>query len=192
MGWRIAVAGLLGGVVLFAWGAISWMAFPLHTWTIKSFPNDGELLKTVRDSGETGGFYHFPGLPHGEGWSEEERRIAMDAWEKKLRQGPVGIVVFSAAGQGSMEPVMLAAGFVIQVIASIVAACLLFIARRELRYYFSRVFFVTLLGFFAFLVGPLVEWNYWGYPLNFTLMIGVDLLVGWFLCGLLLARLVKP
>jgi hypothetical protein len=191
MGWRVVVAGLLGGLVLFGWGGISWMALPLHIWTIKSFPNDDELIKTIRDSGETGGFYTFPGLPHEEGWSEEERQIAINAWEKKLREGPVGFVVFSAAGQAPMDPVMLGAGFIIQAIASIVAACLLFIARRDLRRYFSRVFFVTLLGLFAFLVGPLVEWNYWGYPLDFILMVGVDLLVGWFLCGLVLARFIK-
>ena len=52
--------------------------------------------------------------------------------------------------------------------------------------------FVFLLGVFASLVGPGADWNWWGFPANFSLAMAGDLLIAWLLVGVVQAALIKP
>jgi len=45
---------------------------------------------------------------------------------------------------------------------------------------------------FAAFIGPFVEWNWWGFPLSYTLVNVVDYCVTWLLAGLVLAWRIKP
>jgi hypothetical protein len=51
---------------------------------------------------------------------------------------------------------------------------------------------VTLFGAGAALVGPFMFWNWFHFPLDFTLAEVADLVIGWTLAGLVLAWVLKP
>jgi hypothetical protein len=55
-----------------------------------------------------------------------------------------------------------------------------------------RVIFVVLLGVFAGFMYPFSEWNWWQYPLGYTLVNFADGILTWFFAGLVLAWRIKP
>ena len=56
----------------------------------------------------------------------------------------------------------------------------------------SRVLFVALLAGFVALQSRLLDWSWWRFPLDYSLVAALDLVVGWTLAGLVLAWRVKP
>ena len=65
-----ALTLLVATVVLFVWNAISWMALPFHSNSLKNMP-DGALAENITELMPESGIYHYPGLPE-DGRSEAE------------------------------------------------------------------------------------------------------------------------
>ena len=92
-----------------------------------------------------------------------------------------------------MGPGVMLGGFAIDLLASLLAACLLSSAVSGCcKSYASRVGFVTGLGIFVGLVGHASYWNWMHFPQDYTLMFIVDVVVGWTLTGLVIAAIVRP
>ena len=71
---RLILGTLLGGVILFVWGSISWTVLPWHK--VKSFTN-GEAVGAMIGSGVEGrGIYVYPDNPHEPGLTEEQIEVA--------------------------------------------------------------------------------------------------------------------
>ncbi len=189
---RIVLGGIAGGVVLFVWGAVAWMVLPLHTPTLKTFPNEDAVRTVLRETVKEPGFYYFPGYPYGQSMSKEEEAAAMRAFEQKHRAGPLGIMVYRSQGAEPMETGAFVTGFILQVAVALVAAWLLSLAAGNLTSYGARVQFVTVLGAFAALAVDLQYWNWLSFPTDYTIGMVADHVIGWFLAGLALAAIVKP
>lgn len=91
-----------------------------------------------------------------------------------------------------MNSRVMATGFIIDLLATLLAATLLFSAARGCcRSYLQRVGFVTGLGVFVGLVGHASYWNWMHFPADYTLAFIVDVVIGWTLVGLVMAAIVK-
>jgi hypothetical protein len=167
---RIILAGIVGGVVLFVWGWIAWMLLPLHDRTIKTPQNEDTLVATLRQSITESGFYFFP---HHEGAEQTEppylviHRVPMPAMGKLMAQG-----------------------FLFGIVSALIAAWLL--SKTSLVSFGARLQFVTVLGLFASFVMDVPNWNWWGFPTDYTVANVADHVIGWLLAGLALAAIVKP
>ena len=81
---RVLLAGLLGGIAMFAWTSLTDMALPLGDAGIKEIPNDqGVLIAMNASLGETSGFYFFPGTGPGPDATMQQKRAAMDQYGQK-------------------------------------------------------------------------------------------------------------
>jgi hypothetical protein len=191
---RIITSGLVAGIVVFIWGAISHMATPLGTIGIQSLPDDEAFTTLIRASLTRSGFYFFPAMPHDPSASRAQQDAAMKAFAEKERRGPVGIMVIRTGGVEPMSMRMLASELVSNILAAIVAAMLLSmgIGSPGLATLSSRVFFVTMLGLFASLSIEVSYWTWYGFPTNYTLAQFVDQLASWMFGGLVLGALIKP
>src|SRR5262245_59593708 len=91
---NVPVGGLLGGVVLFVWGALSHTVLPLGHIGGRVVPPAQEpaTLAALRGSLQERAVYVFPGMPMDRQPTDEEQR----AWEEKYRSG-YGIVAYSPA-----------------------------------------------------------------------------------------------
>jgi hypothetical protein len=178
--------GVLGGIVLFIWSAISWMALPFHDQHLKGFTNETLVESALMASleKEAGGVYILPNPMSPAHLTAEANQRA----QQKMQSGPFALVVMNPKGGGSM-PQNMALALVIQILgAALVTGLLLKTGGMK---YWGRVGFVVLFGIAAGVVCWLPQWNWWGFSAGFVLTELMDLLVGWFLAGLVIAKVTK-
>jgi hypothetical protein len=182
---RVLLGGLVGGIVVFMWGAVSHMATPIGEMGIRQIANEEKVVGAVKDSIREPGFYFFPGIDHSKTLSEAEQK----AWEDKIKQGPTGVLVIHPEGGEAMSPRQLSTEFGTSVVAALLAAIVLTQVRSG---YLGRVLVVTLMGIFGFVSINISYWNWYGFPTDFTTGAALDEIIGWFLGGLVLAAIVRP
>ncbi len=176
---RILIAAILGALIYFAWGMASWMAFHLHDDTMKSLENEEEMVAALKNQDMEPGWYTIPGM---DGTMEEVM--------EKHRQGPVVSIIYSEGGE-PMDLMVMVNGFLLNLAAAFIAAILLSSATC-CQNYFARVGFVLGLGLFSSIVSHLAYWNWMAFPLHHSLIMCLDLVVGWTLVGMFMATIIRP
>jgi hypothetical protein len=182
---RVIIGGIVAGVVVFVWGAVSHMALPIGTMGIRVISNEETVVEPVKKAIKEPGFYIFPGKDMHRELTESEQKEWMDKYQK----GPTGILIVHPEGGEAMSPRQLGTEVATNILCSLLAAFLLSHVRAT---YPRRVLFVTLLGIFGFITVSVPYWNWYGFPLDFTAAEAIDQVVGWFLAGLVLAAIVRP
>lgn len=182
MGKRIVLAGILAGIVVFAWGALSHMVLGLGETGIKQIPNEDTVLATMKGNIIEPGFYFFP-------WGDESTPEGMKQWEEKYKRGPIGVLIYQPAGRTPMGPGQLGTELGIDIVAALIAAALL--AQAAAVGFGGRLLFVVLLGLFGAVATNISYWNWYGFPTDYTLAVVADEIIGWTLAGLVLAGIVK-
>lgn len=182
---RILLGGLSGGIVLFVWGFVSWMVLPWHNVTLNAFGDENAMVAAVAANAPTRGIYMIPGEQEMAGLSAEEKAAFAEAGRKRMAEGPFVFAAVSPQGAGGMGPALIGS-FLIQFLGAMLATLLLL--RAMAMPYLAKVAFVMLLGLFAGIVAHAPYWNWWGFPADYTLVAIADLVIGWFLAGLVIAR----
>ncbi len=189
---KVLLAGILGGVVLFVWGAVAHMALPLGEIGLQSLPNDEVLMLAMRAGIPQSGLYFFPSYDFRKDLPKEQLEAAEKAWVEKYRRGPSGLLVYSTGGGDPMSPKQLGGELGSNIVAALVAAILLCMAAGSLPGYGQRVLFVMLVG----IVGGLdVQTSYsvwYGFPWSYTTATLVTQLLGFLFAGLAMARIFRP
>jgi hypothetical protein len=187
---RILLAGLLAGIVMFLWEGLAHEVLPLGEAGIKALPNEAAFLASVKDVKESG-LYFFPAPEERPGMSSAEKNKAREALMQKWKVGPAGIMVLQASGMEADSPAHLIFQCVFDILVMLVAAVLLSRATL-LSTYMARVAFVTMLAVFPILNGDLPYWNWYGFPVVYTLAQFVLRIVGFLVGGLVVAKFVQP
>jgi hypothetical protein len=182
---RILLAGIVGGIVVFVWGALSHMVLPVGEMGIRVLPDEEAVVSTLRTTIREPGLYLYPGMD----MTREPTEAEQKAWEARYKAGPRGMLVYQPGGDQPLSPRQFGTELLADIVAALIAAWLL---SRAVEPYLRRVVFVTFLGFFAWLVTSVSYWNWYGFPTEFVLAEAVDSIVSWLLAGLVLAKIVKP
>ena len=181
---KVLVAGLVGGVALFIWGALSHMVLPLGEVGVKMIDNEDAVIELLGRSMTEPGFYLFPG--NGAQGSAPERNAFME----KYRRGPVGAIVFRPGPAGDpMPPTRLLMELLDNILAALAAA---WVVARVPGARWSRIGVVVMMGVFAWLTVEAPYWNWYSFPANFTLAALLDGVVAGFLVGFVVTWFVKP
>ena len=185
---RIFLAGLAGAVVYYIWVMMAWMVVPLHTPTIAGLPDEDAVTELLQSQQLETGVYVRPWL------DEADMSEADSPGMNKHRQGPLFSIFYQRQGGEPMGPQILAGGFVIDLLAALIVACMLHAAVGGCccNSYMQRVGFVSGFGFVVALVGHLSYYNWFNFPLNYTLAFCVDVIVGWGLAGLAIGAVIRP
>jgi len=178
---RILLAGLLGGLVVFVWGAISHMLLPIGTMGLRSLPNEDAVLEVFRTSVPEAGLYFFPGMN-----PSDTSKEAQEAFAAKYRTGPAGLLVYRPIGGDVLSPRQLVTELLTNILGALLAA---WVVARTRGTYLQRAVLVGSLGLFAWISISLSYWNWYGFPTAFICAEGIDQVVGWLLGGLVIAKL---
>ena len=173
------IGGLVGGVILFVWGALVWDVFPLHSSWMKTAANEDSILAVMKESMGPQGVYLLPAMPVKSGRTPEELKTAEKEWARKVEAGPNVLVV------------QMIAGLLISCLSAFVASWLLARSTAFNEGYLARVAFCGVLGVFISLVTHLANFNWFGYPGDYTTAMILDSVGGWVLAGLGIAAIVK-
>lgn len=180
---RVWLAGLVGGVVLFVWGAVSHMALPLGEIGISSLPNEEPVMEAMRTHITAPGFYFIPGIAPGQHRDE----AAMKAWEEKAKRGPVAILVYQVSGS-AMATEQLVTEFVTSVAIGLLAAMILVHIGGSLA---SRAMMVAAMGLMSSLDVYVSYWTWYKFPTDYTLAQMAMQVVGFLLMGAAIAAIAK-
>ena len=184
---KILLAGVVGGLLMFIWSAVAWLALPLHTSTIRSMANEDSVISAMKSGMDRKSVYMFPARP------TSGDQAATDAWKQKFERGPVGMVVYSPAGSSTIPEMVseMAIGLLDSILTAMLAAWLLSRSTAAKSGYFARVMFCGTLGIFICLAVHVANWNWLMYPADYTTAWIMDSLVGWVAGGMGIAWFVK-
>ena len=170
---RIVIAALVGGIIFFIWSSIAHIVTPLGMMGLSNLPNEDAVLQTLRANVPNSGMYFFPGF-----------MSDRDAWEAKLRQGPSGLLVYTAVGTVAMDPKQLISELITNIVAAFIAAAIIALIAAP---YMKRVAVIALMGVFGWVSLLLSYWIWYHFPTAFILGELTTEVVGWFLAGLAIA-----
>lgn len=181
---KLLLGAIIGGVILFLWGAVSHMLLPLATAGLEQFTNEEAIKQTVVANAPRSGVYFLPYMQQ-EGLTEEQQNAAFE----KAMQGPV-LFVAVRLGRAASFGSLLGTQFLIDVLTALLLTALL-LNLRPIGYA-KRVLFVVVVGLVVGIAALLPDWNWYNFSATYTAGEFVGLVIGFALAGLALARIAKP
>ena len=175
---KVIIASVLAAIILFVWGVVSWMVLPWHSNTIMHFNNDQEVISVLQKNAAQSGVYLLPSFKN----------------QMTTPQSPettVKFMTFAAVnleGLPNMNQAMIT-GFITQLVAAFLVCLML--ACANIPHYLCRLSVVILFALAAGVACDIPGWNWWRFPADFTLVNIADLVVGWFLAGIVIAAIVR-
>lgn len=183
---KILLGGLASAVVVFLWGFISHMMLPIGDIGMKTIGNEEAVISTLKENINEEGVYIIPGFDYKKEHTKEDEKI----WAEKYAKGPIGFLVYKPVGVNPMA----GTNFFFEILVSFLGGLLasFIVLKSKPEKFWCRVGIVTFMGIFAWLTISIPYWNWYKFPLDFTLAQGIDEIFGWFLGGLAIAKIVKP
>jgi hypothetical protein len=182
---KVLVGGVVAGIVIFFWGFVSHMLSPLGEMGLQSLPHEDNLNAAIKNDVRAPGLYFVPGRDMNKSQSPEE----MQAHMAKIATGPYGFMVIYPNGRDAS----LSKRLPIELGTNVVCALLAAIVVSQVGPGFAvRVGCVALVGITGSLMTLVPYWNWYGFPIDFTVAQIIDHAVGWLLAGLVLAAIVRP
>jgi hypothetical protein len=172
---RILIAGLLGGIAMYVWLSAAHMS-PLGQVGVHALPDGDAMISQIgAAAGGKAGLYFLP--------DHMTRKPA-------AAMGPFALVAFTPSAPTGISPLQLVFEFLSELVEAILAAWLL--AQARLATYGARVAFVTVIGVIGAVLAEAPYWNWYSFPLDYSLTNVFMQIVGFFVAGLVMAWYLKP
>ncbi len=185
----IWLGGVLAGLVVFAWGFVSWMALGFHEASMKNFKDETAVKAAIEANISGPGIYVFPNGHAGtEGMSAEQKKAKQDAAMKQWQTGTSAFVSVNTSRPANMG-ICMGIGLVICLISGLIVAWML--SKTTGLKYWHKVGFVTLIGVTVALLSSGAYWNWWGFSASYIFAEVLDHVAAWYLAGLVLAKFSK-
>ena len=180
---NLAKGALIGGVTVFMWSMLSWMALTWHMQTYFKFTDEAEVAKVLKRNTSQSGIYVLPNTSH---YSNNTPTKEIKKAEEILKAGPF---VFASITLGGMKK-MGAMTLMISLCSCILAAAIIswmLLQTQGLRF-LEKTLFVTMIGLLTAILGILPTWNWWHFSTVYTFVTCLDLVIAWALAGLLMVK----
>jgi len=181
---RIIIAGIVGGIVMFAWGAVSHMFLGVGEAGVQSLPNEEAVIACMKANIPHAGLYFAPGMDMSRTPTNEEYA----AWSAKYETGPNVFLVYRPAGIAPMSPRQLGYELLSNVLAAIVGAFILSFTVPSIG---KRTILAALIGLAAWLSINVSYWDWYRFPANFVVSELVEQIIGWGLSGAAIAFVLR-
>jgi len=180
---RILIAGILGGIAMFAWTSVAHMATPLGDTGFSQIQNEAPVLAAMQKSiGDKSGLYFFP-------WMDRKAPDAMTKYAEVLKTNPSGILLYHPPGANTDMTGPLIYEFAKELFEALIAAFLL--GWAAIAGFAARTGFVTLIGVGAAISTNASYWIWYRFPSDYTLAQIAIPLIGYVVAGAVIA-LVLP
>ena len=179
---RVLVAGLIGGIVMFIWGVAAHMALGLGSVGIGQPVNETVALSGLQNGlGDQPGVYLLPSLDP----KQTGDAAVVRAYSIKAVRSPYAWVVYQPRGTDMMQMgPQIGRQWASDTLASLALAFVMGLALVGFR---RRVAIAAAAAVFAWLSSMLPYWNWYRFPLDFTLAALAEQLIGWLLAGAAMA-----
>lgn len=169
---RTGVLSLVAGLVLFAWGFVSHAVLPWHYVGANQFTSEAAVSQALKENAPQKGVYYLP-------YSEEDTsRDQVRAFANVLPPG-------TAMNMG----IQIAVGVLIPIISAFLVLTLL--GKTADLTYWGKVGLFSLVGLIIGFVSHAYYWNWFGFPTSYVVVTILEILIGWTLAGLAVARFMR-
>ena len=159
---RLLIAALLGAIAMFIWTAIAHMATPLASMGISQIPNEGPVISAMHTAiGDHAGLYFYP-------WIDMKDPKAMEKSAAAQKANPHGLLIYNPPGvniDADMTP-MLIKEFIKQFVEALIAAWIVSMIAGGFGLRWGAVIGIYVATSIATNVS---YWNWYGFPLDYTL-----------------------
>lgn len=179
---RVLVAALLGGIVMFLWGAVAHMALGLGNVDIRQPVAEDAVLAALHPGlGEQPGVFIVPSIDPAKMGDKPTR----DAYAAKSKASAYAWVVYLPQGEDLTDM----SGQLPRQWASdtLSALALAFVMGLAAFSFATRLSIALAAAVFAWLSTMVPYWNWYRFPTGFTLAALVEQIVGWLLAGAVMA-----
>ena len=178
---RAFVAGLLGGIVFFAWGAVAHMALPIGEMGMGLPTAEDPILAALHENLPRDGVYLVPGIDP----AKMNDAAVAKAYAEKSKNSPFAFIVYQSVGRdntnmGSMLGIQAAT----DILSAIVVAWVLSLGTLGFG---QRVTASGALGLFSWLTVSAPYWNWYRFTTDFTVGSLLEQVVGWLIAGVAIA-----
>lgn len=181
---NLLLTSLVGGLVLYVWSFVSWMAIPWHD--VREMPGGDEVAAILKNADLEKAVYTFP-FTMGSDQSQVDKAM------EQYKSGPrIHMMVYDPAGGDPSNPKMFIGGLVIDFLLAFIACYILFVANEKFPTLASKLKYFLMFGAFTALSAPLMEWNWWEFPTGYSITNAIDLIIAWLLAGFVMSKMLKP
>ena len=179
---RVLVAGILGGIVMFVWGAVAHMALGLGNAGMQQPAHEDVAISALHQAfGDIAGVYILPALDHSK-WSD---KAAMAAYAEKSKNAPYAWVVYNPQGQDMTDMSgQLPRQWASDTLAALALAVLMGVAAFTFT---KRLTIAAVAAVFAWLSVLVPYWTWYRFPASLAWAGLVEQVIGWLLAGALMA-----
>ena len=179
---RVLVAGLIGGIVMFLWGVAAHMALGLGEVGLRLPANENVALSGLQEGlGGKAGVYMLPALDP----KQMNDPSVVQAYSIKAVRSPYAWVVYQPQGTDMMQMgPQIGRQWASDTLSALALAFVMGLAVVGFR---RRLAIAAAAAIFAWLSTMLPYWNWYRFPLDFTLAALVEQLIGWLLAGAAMA-----
>jgi hypothetical protein len=176
---RLAIAGILGAIVMFIWSAIAHTVLPLGRIGITELPNDSAVVALQASVGQKAGLYFFPSMQGPEG------KLTEAGYAKKLETSAQGLIAYQPPGGSMMTAGQLIGEFLLELVE---ATLLTFLLRFNTMHTVpGRISFAAAAGAIAAITTNGSYWNWYRFPIDYTLAYAFIQWVGFVLAGAMIS-----
>ena len=180
--WKTVIKGaVIGGIIVFVWGMISWGLLPWHRMNMHHFSNGSRVADVIQNNTMEDGIYVYSSHMHHTSHCGE--------CKSSDGSGPFIFAAVSKNGINMKGTHLLVRGLIVNIIAAFFVTWMLY--RTKSHPYWHKVGFFVLAALFAGFAVNFPHWNWMGFPFSYALVSVVDLVIGWFLAGLAVAKIVR-
>lgn len=163
---------LVAGIVLFVWGFLSWAVLPWHMMVANQFTDEAAVSGVLKANTPRAGVYFLP-------FSEQDH-------------GPDQVGAFANVLPHGTEMNMgkqMAIGLITHIVSAFLVLTLLSMT-AGLGYWAKIGFFATV-GLTIGFASHATYWNWFGFSTAYVSVTIADILIGWILAGLVVAKFVN-
>lgn len=180
---NLLFSSLVGGLVLYIWSFVSWMAIPWHD--IRELPNGEEVAAVLKNENMEKAVYTFP-------YTMGNDQAKMDKAMQQYQSGPrIHMMVYDPSGGDPFSVKMFIGGLIIDFLLAFIACYLLMISFDKFPTLSSKLKYFLMFGAFTALSAPLMEWNWWEFPTAYSITNSLDLIIAWLLAGFAMSKMLK-
>lgn len=179
----------VGGLIAFIWGALAWTFLcPFQKMGMRGFDNEKTVESVLQDHTPTSGAYVLPYHSSDKGMTKKEKEEMREKHKEKFKNGPVAFVIMLKDGMKTTPE-----HIILQLIVEIVAAGLItwLLMMTKAMSYMRRVVFVATIALIGGILITIPGTIWMGMPYQNAIGQVVCLVIGWFLAGLAIAKMVK-
>jgi hypothetical protein len=176
---RLIKAGLVGGVILFAWYSVSWTVMDWHKKTFTSLPFGDVIIQSILEGNQNlnpdsrnSKIYIAPKV------------IDMNNKEEGYDQSAFAFIALSPNGLKPMNDQIIFSILTQTALALIMSLILIIINSSN----FFKLYTIVILSSVLFAIGSsLPANNWWGFASDYLFIDALDLLIAWSLAGIPIA-----